>query len=474
MSPDRLAFLLAFLSAIVALAILRADKPLGLAAETIWRFLITTWVFIRYAFLWVWRRLRGERGHGPELVRSAFEDLGPTYIKLGQIIASSHGLFPEDYCREFQKCLDRVRPFAFAEVERIAAVELGAPLARHFSFVDPAPLASASIAQVHAARLHDGREMVIKVQRPSIDRRVEADVRILSIWAWMMSFFPTVELANPLGIIDDFRTTIREELDFRLEAENMDQFNRIMVELKHDDVRAPVVEHALTSRRLITMSRFYGVRVDDVEKIRGMKIDPEERLILGLRSWFQCLIFYGFFHGDVHAGNLMILDDNALGFLDFGIIGRFPPRTRRLNPDYNVAFSTGDYQRLGRVLMSMDAVAVGVDLDAMAKDLERAYAPMLKLSFGEIKYGDILPAIMRASVKHRMRLPREFVLVTKQMLYFDRYAKLLAPRLNIFSDPRLVAAVTEDVIRAHLLYAPVNGSGPGGGTSAGKKTGPNS
>ena len=455
MSIDHLALLVALIAAVIALAILRADRPLAVGLDTVWRLVVTTRVFLSRGWQWLARRLRGERGHAPELVRAAFEDLGPTYIKLGQIVASSHGLFPEAYCVEFQKCLDRVRPFPFSEVRHIVASELGAPPERFFASIDEKPLASASIAQVHAARLSDGSDVVIKVQRPSIDRRVEADVRILSIGAWMLSFIPTVELANPLGIIDDFRTTIREELDFRLEARNMDEFNRIMAELHHADVRAPIAVDALTTRRLITMSRLYGVRVDDVAKIREMKVDPEERLILGLRAWFQCLIFHGFFHGDVHAGNLMLLDDYSLGFLDFGIIGRFPPRTRRLITDYIVAFSMGDYKRLGQVLLSMDAVDNGVDLDAMARDLERAYAPMRTMSFGDIKYGDILPAIMRASVKHRMRLPREFVLVTKQMLYFDRYAKLLAPKLNIFSDPRLVAAVTEDVMRAHSLYAPV-------------------
>jgi predicted unusual protein kinase regulating ubiquinone biosynthesis (AarF/ABC1/UbiB family) len=307
---------------------------------------------------------------------------------------------------------------------------------------------------VHSARKPDGTEVVLKIQRPHIERRVQADIRILKIGAWLLSLVPTVELANPVGILDDFATTIAEELDFQLEARNMDEFNRIMRELDHPDVRAPVVEHALTTRRLITMSRFHGVRVDDVPRIRERKIDTEERLILGLRAWFQCMILYGFFHGDVHAGNLMLLDDDALGFLDFGIIGRFPPRTRRLITDYIVAFATGDYRQLGRVLLSMDAVAAGVDLEAMAHDLERAYAPMLKLSFGDIKYGDVLPGILRVSVKHRMRLPREFVLVTKQMLYFDRYAKLLAPRLNIFSDPRLVAAISEDVMKARRVNAP--------------------
>ncbi|MDB4965195.1 MAG: hypothetical protein JWN44_884, partial [Myxococcales bacterium] len=151
-----------------------------------------------------------------------------------------------------------------------------------------------------------------------------------------------------------------------------------------------------------------------------------------------------------HAGNLMMLDDGSLGFLDFGIIGRFDQKTRRQIAEYIVAFASGDFQSLTRVLMSMDAVSQGVDMDAMAADLKKAYAPILTTSFGELNYANVLPDILRASVKHRMRLPREFVLVTKQMLYFDRYAKLLAPKLNIFSDPRLVAAISADVMRARM------------------------
>jgi predicted unusual protein kinase regulating ubiquinone biosynthesis (AarF/ABC1/UbiB family) len=194
------------------------------------------------------------------------------------------------------------------------------------------------------------------------------------------------------------------------------------------------------------MERFYGVRVDDVAAVRARAADTEGKLVHGLHAWFQCMIRYGFFHGDVHAGNLMLLDDASLGFLDFGIIGRFDARTRSQITDYIVAFAQGQYDELARVLQSMDAVAQGVDLDQLARDLKGAYAPMLKLSFADIQYGELLPNILRVSVKHHMRLPREFVLVTKQMLYFDRYAKLLAPRLNIFSDPRLVAAIGADVL----------------------------
>jgi predicted unusual protein kinase regulating ubiquinone biosynthesis (AarF/ABC1/UbiB family) len=448
MSVEATAWLLAILAGLIVLVILRGDRQLLLAWTTLQRLFVTARVFARYAWEGARRRSRGERNHGPELVRRAFEDLGPTYLKLAQLVASSSGLFPEEYCKEFSKTLDRVKPFPFAEVERTLREDLKAPPDRLFRHLDPEPIASASIAQVHAATLPDGREVVLKVQRPHIERRVAADMRILRIGAGIMTVFPRVELANPVAIIDDFARTLSEELDFQLEARNMDEFNRIMRDLGHADVRAPVVDHTLTSRRVITMERFHGVRVDDVEKVRARATDTEGKLVHGLHAWFQCMILYGFFHGDVHAGNLMLLDDGSLGFLDFGIIGRFGPRTRRQITDYIVSFATGEYKKLAQTLLAMDAVAYGVDLDEMSHDLQRAYAPMLKLSFGDIKYGDILPEIMRVSVKHRMRLPREFVLVTKQMLYFDRYAKLLAPRLNIFSDPRLVAAIGQDVMRA--------------------------
>jgi predicted unusual protein kinase regulating ubiquinone biosynthesis (AarF/ABC1/UbiB family) len=449
-SPQTWAVLFAVVAVAVAFALIRADRPLAVTLATLSRLGTTIAVFVRYALMGVVRRLRGERELGPELVRRAFEDLGPTYLKLGQLIASSHGLFPEAYCREFSKTLDRVKPFAYSDVERTLNADLHDPLARDFLRFDATPLASASIAQVHAATLVDGRDVVVKIQRPHIGRLIAADMRILTVGANLLSLVPTMELANPVGIIEDFDRTLGEELDFRREAANMDEFNRMMAELGHDDVRAPRIVHALTTARIITMERFYGVRVDDVPAITARNVDSEAKLVHGLRCWFQCMILYGFFHGDVHAGNLMLLDDDSLGFLDFGIIGRFDKKKRQQITEYLVAFVGGDFHALSRVMMSMDAVSAGVDLEAMARDLKKAYAPILTTQFGDLNYANVLPDILRTSVKHRMRLPREFVLVTKQMLYFDRYAKLLAPKLNIFSDPRLVAAITQDVMRAQM------------------------
>ncbi len=440
-----------------SLAVWVAVGALGVAAvlasRTVRRLARTAWVGAKAGAAMLWARLRGKRDVAPSIMRRAFEDLGPTYIKLGQLIASSQGLFPEAYCSEFRKCLDRVRPFEYADVQRILRAELGRDPDEVFAWIDAKPLASASIAQVHAARLLDGQDVVIKVQRPKIDAVVEADLRILRLAARAMALSSRGELANPVGIVEDFEANIHEELDFRREAENMAEFNRIMLEHGQSQVVAPRAAPGLTTQRVLVMERFYGHRVDDVEQLRASKVDGEEKLLAGMRAWFQCMILHGFFHGDVHAGNLMALTDGRIGFLDFGIVGRFPRERREQVTDYLMAFAAGDFKKLAEVMAAMGAVGGGVDMEALARDLAVAYEPILASEMAAIKYADLIPAIMRTSVRHGMRLPRDFVLVTKQMLYFDRYAKLLAPTLNVFRDPRIVGALARDVMQARLQPA---------------------
>jgi predicted unusual protein kinase regulating ubiquinone biosynthesis (AarF/ABC1/UbiB family) len=422
-----------------------------LASRTVRRILATSWVGLKALGAAAVVRSRGNRSPGPLVVRRAFEDLGPTYIKLGQLVASSQGLFPERYCLEFRKCLDRVRSFDFEAVEAILRADLGRAPAEIFASIDPKPLASASIAQVHAAKLRSGQDVVIKVQRPKIGEVVEADLRVLKMMARMMSMMPLGDLANPRGIVEDFESNIREELDFRREAANMVEFNRIMVSQRQSRVIAPRVFAEVSTSRVLVMERFFGHRVDDVEKLRASNVDPEEGLLVGMRAWFQCMILHGFFHGDVHAGNLMTLDDGRVGFLDFGIVGRFTSERRRQVTDYLLAFATGDFDKLARVMVAMGSVdRRRVDLDRLGQELAAAYEPILAGEGASAKYADILPMILRTGVKHGMRMPRDFVLVVKQMLYFDRYARLLAPDLNVFRDPRIVNGLMEDVLQARM------------------------
>ena len=323
---------------------------------------------------------------------------------------------------------------------RAPRTQLGAPIETLFKSMEEAPLGSASIAQVHGAVLHDGRRVVIKVQRPGIADVVDADLWWMRRGAWILEkLFRTARLANMSGVIDDFDRTIHEEIDFEREAENLREFNTIMAHHGITDVRAPAPVDEMVSRRVLVMERFFGFKADDVEGVAGAGIDPEVYLRKGLRAWLLTVVLHGFFHGDAHAGNLMMLPDGpACGFLDFGIIGRFDDTQRSQVIRYVLAFAAQDYGSLAEIMMEIGAVSGAIDRDALVEDLETVYSPLLSKAMADIHYDEILPDATRVAYKYGITLPREFLLILKQLLFFDRYAKLAAPSLNVFSDYYLV------------------------------------
>src|SRR5690606_31233951 len=248
---------------IIVLSALLALTLIALASSrTARRFLVTSMVLGRAVLLALGSRLLGRKGTFPVRLREAFERLGPTYVKLAQLVASSEGLFPEPYCVEFRRCLDNVPTFPIEEVERTIREEFGKEPGELFSELEAAPLASASIAQVHGARLVDGQEVVVKVQRPHIEETVEADLRVLGLLARLMSKLPLGEMASPSSVVDDFAYTIRQELDFRLEAANLNEFNAIVQRYEMSDVLAPTPVAELTGKRVLVMERFRGLRID--------------------------------------------------------------------------------------------------------------------------------------------------------------------------------------------------------------------
>jgi aarF domain-containing kinase len=249
----------------------------------------------------------------------------------------------------------------------------------------------------------------------------------------------TAELANPVAIVEDFDRTIREELDFRLEAQNLDQFNAFFARVGEDELVAPKVFWDYTTERVLTMERFHGFKADDVDAITRLGIDSEHYLRRGLRGWLMIMLCTGFFHGDVHAGNLMFLaDKRKIGFLDFGIIGRFTPEQRDQVMRYIITFAGADFRKNAELMVEMGAAPKDIDVDAFAKHLKETYSPILGKALASIKYEEVLPTIVRGAIRFGVRLPREFILVLKQLLYFDRYAKLTAPNLNVWQDFSLV------------------------------------
>lgn len=374
----------------------------------------------------------------PRRLRTAFTELGPTFVKVGQVIASSPGLFPPEWRDEFGSLRDRVPPFPTALARRMVEEDLGRPLGSAFATFDDEPLAAASIAQVHGATLLDGREVVVKVQRPGLDAQVRDELRALLVVCELLERIPQTSVGSPRALAEDFARTLHEEMDFRLEAENMDRMRRILRESQIDDCRVPEVHHDLVGRRILTMERIDGLRFGDVEAMHAAGIDTERLLRLGVQTVVEGVLVHGFFHGDLHAGNMTVLPDGTFVLFDFGIVGRLTESTRTRLATYLMAVTTNDYASMVRALRSFGSVPADVDVDDMAHTIQELYEPFVQGGVVTAQLGELMDTMIRSMVRYRVRIPHELVLLTKQMLYLEGAASTLAPDADLLEEQNLI------------------------------------
>jgi ubiquinone biosynthesis protein len=402
----------------------------------------TSWVIARHGINALRQRRRPDHAAlAAREARDACAELGPTYVKLAQLIASSPGLFPEVLSEELRSLLDRVPPISYDDVCDVIRAELGEDPSNVFARFDREPLASASIAQVHTAELFDGTDVVVKIQRPGIRDRLAADLRILMLLARILERTSAKgRMANPIAVVEDFAATLSEELNFVVEARSMETFDANLRAFgQHDTVRVPKVHWHLTTPRVLTMERIHGYKIDDLAQLNTTGWDLAEALKKGVRAWMEAALEHGFFHGDVHAGNLMLDTEGNITFLDFGIVGRLDAKTKEIiRHGLPALIVHGDFQEVAKAIYEMGAVLKPADLEQSAADIAEIVEPILGKPLSEISYGQVLIDIVRIGTRYEVRLPRELVLVAKQMLYFERYAKLMAPDWNILNDPDLI------------------------------------
>ncbi|MDT5013394.1 MAG: ubiquinone biosynthesis protein [Mycobacterium sp.] len=368
-----------------------------------------------------------------------FADLGPTYVKFGQIIASSPGAFGEPLSREFRSLLDAVPPADPDEVHKLFIEDLGEDPNTLFAKWDDRPFASASIAQVHYATLHSGEEVVVKIQRPGIRRRVAADLQILKRGAQIVELAKLGRRLSAQDVVADFSDNLASELDFLTESQSMETWVEHMnASPLGKDIRVPGVHWEYTTSRVLTMERVQGIRIDDAKAIRQAGFDGTQLVKALLFSVFEGGLRHGLFHGDLHAGNLFVDPDGKIVFLDFGIMGHIDPRTRWLLRELVYALLVSkDHAAAGKIVVLMGAVGNVKPEAEAAKDLEKFATPLTMKNLGDMSYADIGKQLSTLADAYDVKLPRELVLIGKQFLYVERYMKLLAPKWQMMSDPEL-------------------------------------
>ncbi|NKY52690.1 ABC1 kinase family protein [Nocardia vermiculata] len=367
-----------------------------------------------------------------------FETLGPMFVKLGQLIASSPASFPDELADACLRCLDDVPPFPAADARAVIEADLGAPITELFLEFDDEPLSAASVAQVHACVLTDGRPAVVKVQRPDIARRMIVDLRAAYRLAGVLSKrSENARVANAEGVVRDLYDTTVAELDFRNEARNQAQVRENLAAFgDNSGVVVPEVYWDHCGPRVLCMERMRGMPLDRFDDIRTVHPDPELLIRRLVKAWVESVVVHGLFHGDVHAGNLWLLDDGRAAMLDFGIVGTMTPQWRAfVRALFHASAVDGDFRPVARALRELELVDGDAEDDAtIGRQLATALAPVLSGKLAKLDMGKVAARLVEFGKRRGASGPQPLLLMGKQLGYFERYAVALAPGWRLGQD----------------------------------------
>ena len=412
-------------------------------------------VFLKYGFGHVIDQIRLHRlvplrkrlkafGRWPEVkeitvpgrLRMAFAELGPSFIKLAQLLSSRPDLITTPYADEFKKLQDEVPQFPAEEAKRIIEEELRLPINRVFSYFREAPIAAASIAQVHHATLIDGSDVIVKIQRPGIGEQLETDINIMStIGNLLVKHVPESRFFNPTGIVEEFSKTVRKELDFVEEMNNCNRFKRNFED--NPNVHIPRTYKEYTTGKVFVMERIDGVRIDNIAAIDKMTLDRKEIARIGIDAYFKMILKDGFFHADPHPGNIFVMPTGQIGFMDFGIVGRVTDELKETMANTFLALINKDFDRLIDQYIELGLVPEEVDVAAFRRDFKRDltefFEPLYGMTLKEINFSAYLDTITHLAMKHKMRIPSELLLINKAMLILENVGRELDPDFDFIA-----------------------------------------
>lgn len=391
----------------------------------------------------------------PQRAVAAVQALGPTFVKLGQVLSTRPDLLPEEYITALQTLQDDVLPLSMQEMEHQLARELGSNWRDDFAAFSEQPIATASIAQVHGATLHDGKDVVLKIQRPGIERIIRSDLSILHVLVTgLVNEFPELNSVDVTGTLAEFERSLIAELDFTEEAKNM---VRVKENFGDDPkVKVPEVFDDLTTSRVLCMERLYGVRIRDArEHGHDMAIIGERFLSCA----YDMLFVHGLFHGDLHPGNVLILPGDVIGLLDFGMVGRLTHEMRNDIIFIIFALQRGDHRSLARLFYEIAIKTKRVDYRAVERDtvamLEKHWSSQ---SMKDLQIGPYVMDLAKKATEHGARVPSNYTMFFKALVTTEGLAKSLIPEVDPIesAEPYIRRLIGERIepkrLQADLMY----------------------
>jgi ubiquinone biosynthesis protein len=373
----------------------------------------------------------------PRRIRLILEELGPSFVKLGQLMSTRADIFPPEYIEEFRKLQDRVPPIPYSEIEKVIEEELKQPVAEIFSQFNQEPFAAASVAQVHHATLPSGEKVVVKVIRPGISKKVREDIRLMYYLADKIErSFDVGRILAPTNLVREFERTIFKEIDMLIEAGSIEKFAFNFREV--DELYIPKVYWDYITKSILVMERIDGIKMDQVDELKAHGIDPKEVSRIGLRSFSRQLMEFGFFHADPHPGNTIVMYDGRVSLVDFGITGYLDEETMRQIANIFLGYAEHDYD------MVMDAFLEAglldeekVDLDSFRTDLKDASEAFYGRSLQSISVKDVYDQIIFLALKYHIQLPRNLLLLLKTFVQTEALGKILQSDVSLleFTKP---------------------------------------
>lgn len=366
----------------------------------------------------------------PERLRLAMEELGPTFVKLGQILSTRPDVIPREYIEEFRKLQDEVPSVPSAELQEQIRRELGLPVEEMYASFDPVPIAAASIAQVHRATLRSGESVVVKVRRPGILEIIETDLDIMAGLAYLIeNHLPGGELYDPSGLVKEFRRTIYRELDFTREGHTIDRF---AANFEGDDtVYVPKVYWDFTGETVLTLEYVEGIKVSDLQVLVDKGYDLKTIARHGADAFLKQVLVHGLFHGDPHPGNFFILEGNIICMLDYGMVGRLDGELKYRLVDLLLGVLQRDVDRIISLMLYSGEISDETDRKGLKRDLSEFIDDYYETPLGELNVGRLLMEFVDLMNAYRIKFPSDLMLLAKALVTMEGIGRQLDPDFNM-------------------------------------------